>query len=972
MRIKQNSGKLPIASTIEPDSNYMGEHIAILQRGVDAWNEWRKDNPAVRPDLRQADLSGMDLIEANLADSDLRGADLSNAKLNDCNLGGADLREAELCGVDLSTVKGEIRPEKLAGADLAGCKLPVSLAELLKNLSTASGISDNAQKLFVAMLAACLYSWLTIATTTDVNLVTNRASSALPIIQTSIPIVSFYVVTPLLLLGAYFYFHFYLQKLWDELGSLPAVFPDCKPLQTKADPWLISDLVRGHVSRLRAGRPFLSYFQMWVSILLAWWLVPITLVLFWGRYLPRHDVIGTAFHSVLAAIGITSAVSLYHLAGITLHGSERKPFAWRSAVVNARAYAPIFVGLGSFAVLLIVSMAVINGVRSSNSESDYWPKSKTPGSWLPQAMSGLGYTPFANLASADISVKPANWTGKSDGELDSVTGLQMAGVDLRYADMRSAFLPKTILTDARLQGADLFLADLRQVELAGANLEGADLMGAHLKGADLFAANLRGTNLAGADLSEADVKYADFRNTKGLIQDQLANTIHKEHALYDESMLQAMSLVGNNEKVMAEQQAEKLAAQNDPSAAEAARVERLSRLIPGKNAEAEKLVVLIRHQEGSTQVETVAVNSTGSGRPFTVREVMQLYNFPGNLDGQGQTIGIIEFGGSYKNSDLDAYFSQSKLLRPKISEVLVDGKRPSDPGGADAQVELDIEVTGAVAPKAQIVLYLSSAGDFKNYANTVEAAVKDEIHQPSVLLIDWGNAEKVYVPTTEMQRINAVLQVAALKGMTVVVPTGNSGASDGVQDKRAHVDFPASSPWVLSVGGTALVAEKNSIKSEVVWNDNVGGATGGGISEVFPMPDWQKDILMPKNVNNGTTGRGVPDVAANASPNMGYTLFIGGHPTVIGGTSAAAPLWAGLIALLNQGTGRRLGYINPLLYKQYGRSGAFHSITSGNNSVAGVKGYTAGPDWNACTGWGSPNGQKLLEVIKSGLQTSRP
>ncbi len=782
----------------------MGEHIAIIRRGVDAWNEWRKDNPAMRPDLRQADLSGMDLIEANLADSDLREADLRNAKLKDCNLGGADLREAQLCGVDLSVVKGEIRPEKLAGADLAGCKLPDSLADLLKNLSAASGISDNAQKLFVAMLAACLYSWLTIATTTDINLVTNRASSALPIIQTSIPIVSFYVVTPLLLLGAYYYFHFYLQKLWDELGSLPAVFPDCKPLQTKADPWLISDLVRAHVARLRAGRPFLSYFQTWVSILLAWWLVPITLVLFWGRYLPRHDLPGTIFHSILAALGITSAVFLYRLAAITLRGAERKPFAWKAALVHVQAYTPVFVGLGSLAILLLVATAAINGVRSSNSESDYWQKSKIPASWVPRAMSGLGYTPFANLASADVSVKPASWTGKNDSELDSVTGLQMAGVDLRYADMRSAFLPKTILTDANLQGADLFLADLRQAELAGANLEGTDLMGAHLKGADLFGADLKGANLAGTDLTEADVKYADFRNTKGLSPDQVANAINKEHALYDESMLQAMNLAGNNDKVSAEQKNEKLAAQNDPSAAEAARVERLSRLLPGKNAEGEKLVVLIRRQGGSTQLEAVAVNSASSGRPFTVRELMQLYNFPTSLDGQGQTIGLIEFGGSYKNSDLETYFAQAKLPRPKISEVLVDGTRRSDPGGADAQVELDIEVTGTVAPKAEIVVYSSSSSDSQSYADTVAAAVKDRAHQLSVLLIDWGSPE-VSMNKTEMEKINAMLQTAAAKGMTVVVAAGNGGVSDGVQDKRAHVDFPASSPWVLAVGGTTLI-----------------------------------------------------------------------------------------------------------------------------------------------------------------------
>src|SRR5262249_10903179 len=158
------------------------------------------------------------------------------AKLANCNLAGADLREAVLRGADLSGISGVLQPEQLGGADLAGAKLPDSLADLFNDLDVAKGISGNAQKLFVAMLSPCLYSWLTIATTTDVSLVTNRASSPLPIIQTSIPIVGFYVVAPLLLLGVYFYFHLYLQKLWDEMGSLPAIFPDGRPLQAKADP----------------------------------------------------------------------------------------------------------------------------------------------------------------------------------------------------------------------------------------------------------------------------------------------------------------------------------------------------------------------------------------------------------------------------------------------------------------------------------------------------------------------------------------------------------------------------------------------------------------------------------------------------------------------------------------------------------------------------------------------------------------
>ena len=164
---------------------------------------------------------------------------------------------------------------------MTGAKLPEQLKTLYDKLENVKGISESARKIFLAVLAGCLYCWLTIATTTDVNLITNRASSPLPIIQTPIPIVGFYVVAPLLVLCVYFYFHFYLQKLWEELGSLPAVFPDGRPLHTKVDPWLLNDLVRAHLPKLNVNRPFLSYFQLWISVLLAWWVVPVTMFLFW-------------------------------------------------------------------------------------------------------------------------------------------------------------------------------------------------------------------------------------------------------------------------------------------------------------------------------------------------------------------------------------------------------------------------------------------------------------------------------------------------------------------------------------------------------------------------------------------------------------------------------------------------------------------------------------------------------------------
>ena len=212
------------------------------------------------------------------------------------------------------------------------------------------------------------------------------------------------------------------------------------------------------------------------------------------------------------------------------------------------------------------------------------------------------------------------------------------------------------------------------------------------------------------------------------------------------------------------------------------------------------------------------------------------------------------------------------------------------------------------------------------------------------------------------------LRTASTLGMTVVAGAGNQGVTDGVKDGEDHIDFPASSPYVLAVGGTRLVRSGGKITSEIGWNDRSGGATGGGFSALFPSPDWQSGVNIPARKDR-KTGRGIPDVAANASPESAYLVVIHGsifrQTTQVGGTSAGGPLWAGLIALINQGVGRNVGYINPLLYKKLGPDGVLRDITAGDNGTDGVKGFAAGPGWDACTGWGSPNGRKLLAAFRS-------
>jgi kumamolisin len=197
--------------------------------------------------------------------------------------------------------------------------------------------------------------------------------------------------------------------------------------------------------------------------------------------------------------------------------------------------------------------------------------------------------------------------------------------------------------------------------------------------------------------------------------------------------------------------------------------------------------------------------------------------------------------------------------------------------------------------------------------------------------------------------------------VTVCVAAGDGGSTDGVNDGLNHVDFPASSPNVLACGGTRLVAAASSITSETVWNELASdeGATGGGVSDVFPLPAWQNGAGVPPSANpSKNAGRGVPDVAGDADPTTGYVTLVDGQSGVIGGTSAVAPLWAGLVVLVNQSIGQPAGFINPLLYQKAAAPGDCRDITSGNNGA-----YSAAIGWDACTGLGSPIGTEVASVL---------
>jgi kumamolisin len=343
---------------------------------------------------------------------------------------------------------------------------------------------------------------------------------------------------------------------------------------------------------------------------------------------------------------------------------------------------------------------------------------------------------------------------------------------------------------------------------------------------------------------------------------------------------------------------------------------------------------------------------------YTPPAVGALYSFPTGVDGTGQCIGIIELGGGFRPADLTTYFKSLGLATPTVKAISVDHGRnaPSTANGADGEVMLDIEVAGSIAPKALIAVYFAPNTN-QGFLDAITTAVHDSVNKPSVISISWGSAEANWTAQA-MTQFDQAFQAAAAMGVTVCVAAGDNGSADGLTDGKPHVDFPASSPNALGCGGTKLLGSGTQITSEVVWNEGANSATGGGVSGFFPLPAYQDSANVPPVAGGTQTGRGVPDVAGDADPESGYEVRVDGQNLVIGGTSAVAPLWAGLIALMNQKLGQPVGFLNPLLYGSLAGKGLFDDITSGNNGA-----YSAGAGWDACTGWGSPNGTKLLNAL---------
>jgi kumamolisin len=376
-------------------------------------------------------------------------------------------------------------------------------------------------------------------------------------------------------------------------------------------------------------------------------------------------------------------------------------------------------------------------------------------------------------------------------------------------------------------------------------------------------------------------------------------------------------------------------------------------------AELAGIVQAVLGLDDRPQARRPAADSAAAKVGYTPPALGKIYGFPPAVDGVAQTIAVIELGGGYTDAELSTYFQGLGVGPVPVRAVSVDDGANTPNTSADDEVLLDIEVIGGLAPEVQQLVYFAPNTD-QGFVDAVSTAVHAS-PTPAALSISWGAAEDLWTEQTRIALDDAFADAAAL-GVTVVVSSGDWGAGDEQTDGKQHVDFPASSPHVLSCGGTSLRADPASgvINSETVWNNGVGDhATGGGVSVFFPRPDYQSACGVPDS------GRGVPDVAAVADPDTGYMVLVHGKSYPAGGTSAVAPLWSALVARLVQHLGRPLGLLQPLLYKEAAPgvlTTGFRDVTAGDN-----QGYPASPGWDPCTGLGSPDGNALLAVLKERL-----
>lgn len=454
-----------------------------------------------RANLRESNLQGANMTraylhEARLSLSDLQGAILGRADLQDATMHHAVLYEANLQEANLMGVRG-LQIKQLRGANMSSAQLPEGIEDTdwLKHVEETS---RKGSRLFLIKLVCCLYSWIVVSSAQDVHLITNMAVSPLPLIGTKIPIATFFLVVPMILLVLFIYFHLYLQRLWEDLAAFPAVFPDGKPLDKKVYPWLMTGIMRAHIPHLRDSHlPFFDL-QKAVTILVAWCIVPMTIAYFGLGFLVKGDALGSAYHLILFVLSCGMSYSFYTNAVATLQGQKRRPYNWRDWRQDSRTRKITYVSAVAMLGWALVFFTPIP-------------------------------LPRANMASMDLRGADLNRANLESATLD--------GTDFRAARLRAANLSQSTLFSSQLDNADLAGANLSGADLKAATFVGANLEKANLDGADLRGAHLDGANFAGATFRGANLSRAELKDVQGLTSEQLCQAETIIHASIDTDLV---------------------------------------------------------------------------------------------------------------------------------------------------------------------------------------------------------------------------------------------------------------------------------------------------------------------------------------------------------------------------------------------------------------------------------------------------
>jgi uncharacterized protein YjbI with pentapeptide repeats len=505
------SAEWELEEALANHKEWLDSHAATGGK-ADLRNAQLADRELIGVGLRYADLQDANLKSVDMLLADLRDACLVRANLQEACLVGANLEGANLEGASLESAMG-LLPRQLAGANLHEASLPATILEF-NALADFQRTSVTAARLFATTFAVSLLSCLTIWKTKDIQLLSD--SAIIPYLHSSAaaaaaPTDEIYLIAPAALLAIYLWFLYNLQRVWDTVLELPAVFPDGRVLGQRA-PRIITGLLRTHFRWMNPDAPSTRLIEKSLSVLLAYWTVPLVLLFFWARYLTLQEMHGTILQEALILIAVAAAIYCTTSTGRPAERwvAQEKPES--PALARLKRLKPASVLFALFVVLSFFSIGTIAGVPHDQQRAPQYASASIR-RWAPSLLWLVGYDPYAELTEASISLRPPNWTG-ADDQVSEVRGARLNGTNFRYAQAYGVFLAGAHLFRANFQGAFMSEADFRSADLGQANLNFAVLDRAQMNHANLDRASLDGANLTRVDLRGANLSYSSLANAE--------------------------------------------------------------------------------------------------------------------------------------------------------------------------------------------------------------------------------------------------------------------------------------------------------------------------------------------------------------------------------------------------------------------------------------------------------------------------